>query len=190
MSKQSLINFEEGIKNDYLDGKIRSPVHFSKGNEDALIEIFEEVNPDDWVFSTHRNHYHALLHGIDREWLRDEILANRSMHISGRRFFTSSIVGGCLPIALGVALGIKRQGLKDWVWVFVGDMAAETGIFYECTKYAGGFNLPITFVIEDNGLSVYTPTKEVWGNSQPARIKRYTYERVMPHHGTGTWVNF
>jgi len=79
---------------------------------------------------------------------------------------TSAIVGGCLPVALGVSIAIKRKSLKNWVWVFVGDMAAEMGIFSECTKYARRNNLPVTFLIEDNNLSVYTPTEEVWGLSK------------------------
>ncbi len=180
---EELRDFEEIVKDDYLAGKIHSPVHFSKGNEAPLIEIFKHIQEKDWVFSTHRNHYHALLKGVDKDWLRKEILADRSMHINAleHKFFTSSIVGGCLPIALGVAMALKRKKSPDKVWVFVGDMAAETGSFHECVKYATGHDLPITFIIEDNHLSVETPTDRVWG---------YTYVRGMNHHGAGAWVNF
>lgn len=183
MVSQKLIDFEDGIKTAYINGQIRSPVHFSKGNEAELIEIFKSIGKDDWVFSTHRSHYHALLKGLDEDWLRAEILDNKSMHINSvkHRFFTSSIVGGCLPIALGVALGLKRQVSKDKVWIFIGDMGAETGSFHECVKYATGHELPITFIVEDNGLSVNTPTEKVW---------RYSYQREFPHHGTGKWINF
>lgn len=183
MTATELVAFEEEIKADYLAGKIHSPVHFSRGNEADLIDIFHNIGHEDWVFSTHRNHYHALLKGVDPEWLHGEILANRSMHINNakHKFFTSSIVGGCLPIALGVALALKRQGSEQIVWCFVGDMASETGIFHECLKYATGHELPIVFVVEDNGLSVNTPTEKVW---------RYSYERGFPHHGVGQWVNF
>ena len=58
-----------------------------------------------------------------------------------------------LPIALGVALSIKFKKKKEMVWVFLGDMTYETGVFYECYKYAKNFNLPIKFVVEDNNLS-------------------------------------
>jgi len=195
ITKKELIEFENEIKDLYLAAKIKSPVHLSGSNEDALIEIFKSMNKDDWVFSTHRNHYHALLKGINREWLKKEILENRSMHINNKehKFFTSSIVGGILPIALGVAFALKLKELSNRVWVFVGDMAAETGIFHECTKYAKRNNLPITFVVEDNGLSVNTPTQKVWGGNgenNKTKIIRYTYERIYPHHGCGKWVNF
>ncbi len=180
---ESLIEFEELIGELYTEGEIHSPVHLSKGNEKELIKIFQHIRSQDWVFSTHRNHYHALLKGIDPYWLRIEILDNKSMHINSaeHKFFTSSIVGGCLPIALGVALSLKREGSSDKVWVFVGDMGAETGSFHECVKYATGHELPITFVVEDNGMSVNTPTDKVW---------KYSYERGFPHHGQGKWVNF
>ena len=178
-----LIEFEERVKDAYLEGKIRSPVHLSKGNEEQLIEVFRMVSPDDWVFSTHRNHYHALLKGLEEDYLFNEILENRSMHINSIRhkFFTSSIVGGCLPIAVGVAMALKRKKRTNNVWCFVGDMAAETGSFHECAKYATGHDLRIIFVVEDNGLSVNTPTDKVWG---------YQYKREWPHHGVGQWVNF
>lgn len=193
MDKQELIALEEEIKDIFLQGKIRAPVHLSRGNEDQLIEIFKQVKKDDWVFSTHRSHYHALLHGIDGEWLKQEILAGRSIHLMNKkhRFLTSAIVCGGIPTAVGVAMAIKRKKLTRRVWVFVGDMAAEMGIFYECSKYAARQDLPITFVIEDNGLSTNTPTQEVWGNGKAMpHIIRYRYKRGFPHINCGTWVVF
>ena len=57
--KSFLIDFETEIKEIYEDGKITAPVHLSGGNEDQLIEIFKDVDKDDWVFSSWRNHYHG-----------------------------------------------------------------------------------------------------------------------------------
>jgi len=193
MNKEDLIRFEDEIKELYLNAKIRSPVHLSGGNEEQLIEIFKNVKKGDWCFSTHRSHYHALLKGIPAEWLRNEILENRSIHINNKehKFVSSAIVGGCLPIALGVAIAIKRKKLNNHVWIFIGDMAAEIGMFYECTKYAGRNELSITFVIEDNGLSVYTPTQDAWGTAEAqAHIMRYAWKRAYPHHGVGRFVIF
>ena len=212
MTKQELIEFEEDIKEEFLAGHIKAPVHLSRGNEDELIGIFKLIKKDDWVFSTHRNHLHALLKGIPKEWLRQEILDGRSMHINSKeyKFFTSSIVCGCVPIAVGVAMAIKRKGLRNYVWCFVGDMAGEAGAFQECTKYASRNELPISFVIEDNGLSTNTPTQEAWGEQPPewvinfagnilyttykgARqvfITKYQYERGFPHINAGSKVVF
>ena len=105
-TKEELISFEDWTINTFNDGKLRSPVHLSRGNEDQLMEIFKDIKKNDWVFSTYRSHYHALLHGITEEFLKDWVLQNKSIHVmnSEHKFFTSAIVGGTLSIALGVAL--------------------------------------------------------------------------------------
>ena len=92
----------------------------------------------------------------------------------------------------GTALAIKLKKGTERVWVFVGDMCSEMGVFHECVKYAKRHNLPITFVVEDNGLSVETPTQKVWGEEDlgNAQILKYKYERFYPHHGSGKWVTF
>jgi len=188
-----LIAFEEEIKDLFINKHIYSPVHLSVGSEAPLIEIFKKIKNEDWVFSTHRSHYHALLKGVSPEWLKNEIIQNRSIHINNKKkkFFTSAIMGGILPIAIGVSMGIKMKKIQSHVWAFVGDMTAEMGIFSEMTKYACRNNLPITFIVEDNGLSVNTPTKECWGtNNKKPRIIRYKYIRKYPHQGCGVWVVF
>ena len=63
MEKQDLINFENRIKQLWEEAKIHSPVHISGGNEEFLIRIFQEIKPGDYVFSSHRSHYHYLLAG-------------------------------------------------------------------------------------------------------------------------------
>ncbi len=194
MTKEELIKFEDEISEIYCAGKIRAPVHLSDGNEEQLIEIFKKIKRDDWVFSTHRSHYHALLHGIDPQWLKQEIIAGNSItvHNPAHRFFSSAIMGGILPIALGVALALKKKNENRYVWAFLGDMAGEMGAFHEVSKYAARNDLPITFVIEDNGDSVGTPTQKVWGEAQSEpRIIMYQYKKTKyPHVGAGKWVTF
>ena len=167
----------------------------SGNNEKQLIEIFKKIDKDDWVFSSWRNHYHALLHGFDSEELFNLIVEGRSMGINSLkdRFYSSSIVGGIIPIATGVAQAIKRKQKKNKVWCFIGDMTYETGIFHESYKFSRNFELPLEFVVEDNNLSTNTPTKESWGMDKidiPKDIIYYQYERDYPHHGTGNWVLF
>ena len=212
ITKEELIAFEEKIRDLYSRAEIRAPIHLSKGNEDALIEIFKGIKKEDWVFTTYRNHYHALLKGMSPEWLEREIREGRSMHVMSAedKFYTTSIVAGHIPIALGAAMALKRKGSPNHVWAFCGDMAAETGVFHESTKYAACHKLPITFIVEDNGLSVDTPTRKVWGvdgfngqveNYVPVKsleeavssnpvVLRYNYTRGWPHHGIGMWIEF
>ena len=196
IDKKYLVNFEKKIKDIYDAGKIRSPIHLSGNNENHLIKIFKKIKKKDWVFSTWRSHYHALLHGVNPDWLYKEILEGRSMGIicKNRNFYSSAIVGGILPIALGVAMSLKRLKEKKRVWVFIGDMTYETGVFHEVFKYSKNFNLPISFVIEDNGLSTNTPTYKAWGRKskkiKSKNVIRYSYKRNFPHHGTGSWILF
>ena len=89
---QRLIDFENLIVSHWEAAKIRGPVHLSNGNEEQLIEIFKRITPTDWVFSTWRSHYHALLKGIDPEWIEKEILAGRSITLCNidERFYSSA----------------------------------------------------------------------------------------------------
>jgi len=205
IDKQFLIDFEIEVKEVYDSGKITAPVHLSGGNEEQLIKIFEDVNEDDWVFSSWRNHYHALLHGIPRDTLMDLIVRGKSMSVYSKepKFYSSAIVGGIIPIALGAAKALKMKQddtlNKNYyrdnerkVWCFIGDMTFETGIFYEAHKYTKNFDLPLQFVVEDNGLSTNTPTDKTWNGrrDRPSDVIYYQYERVYPHHGTGNWVLF
>lgn len=193
-SQQQLIDFENLIVNHWESAKIRGPIHLSNGNENQLIEIFKRISLNDWVFSTWRNHYHALLKGINPSWIENEILAGKSITICNmeEKFYSSAIVGGTLSIALGVALGLKQQQSTDRVWCFIGDMSFETGLFYEIHKYARNFNLPLHFVVEDNGFSTYTPTEKTWNVKRdiPDDVIHYTYQSKFPHYGTGKWIAF
>ena len=191
---ESLRAFEEEVKAIYLTGKIRAPIHLRRGGEEQLIEIFQGVHPEDWCFGTYRAHLHCLLKGIPREQVMAEILAGHSIHLEfpDYRFYSSAIVAGCLPIALGTALGLKRQGKPENVWCFCGDMAAETGAFHEASVYARRQDLPVTFIIEDNGLSVLTDTQDAWGRHPGAGdVRRYAYvNSPFPHAGAGRRVDF
>lgn len=197
-SEDELVSFETEIAKQYNDGKIRGPIHLSKGNEKQLIKIFRYIDQEDWVFSSWRNHYHALLHGLEPYQIKKFIFDGKSMSISSKKpkFITSSIVGGILPIALGVAKANKIKKKKETVWCFIGDMTAESGIFQEVYKYSKNFNLRLNFVIEDNSLSTNSPTHIVWNKKKFFDHKKYPdiiyyrYNNSYPHHGTGKWVLF
>ena len=194
MNKQYLIDFETEVKERYERGEIHSPVHLSSNNEEQLIDIFKQVDKNDWVFCSWRNHYHALLHGIPRDVLMNQIIRGKSMSVYSKehKFYSSSIVGGILPIALGVAKSIQLKNEKNKVWCFVGDMTFESGLFHETYKYTKNFDLPLQFVVEDNNLSTNTPVDETWGGKRdiPSDVIYYKYKSDYPHHGTGNWVLF
>jgi len=188
MTKEELIAFEQDIAQLYEEGKIKAPIHLAGTNEDELIKVFKKyVSNTDWIVSTHRNHYHWLLSDRDPDELKRQIIAGHSMHVFGDRFFTSSIVGGGAPIAVGIALALKMKGVKDVkVVCFLGDMAARTGVAMESIAYSEGHDLPILFVIEDNGMSVRADTKQAWGGDHIFYLKntqKYDYSRKYNHAG-------
>jgi hypothetical protein len=193
--------FESDVAARFSQGEIRSWIHLASGNEAQLREIFKWIRPQDWVLGGWRSHYHCLLKGVPADELMDAIVKGNSISLCfpEHKILCSGIVGGTAPIAVGIAEGIKRRGGSEKVYCFVGDMTAETGIFHESVKYAIGKDLPVKFIVEDNGQSVYTDTREAWGqpwgvnaSDYPAHfVQRYKYKSERwPHSGIGRRVEF
>ena len=173
VTPKKLIEYETNIGNLFNEGKIKAPIHLYHGNEEQMIEIFQEIDiTNDWICCTWRNHYQALLKGIPQDLLTGEIIKGKSMvqTLLEYKFICSSIVGGIPSIATGIALGNKLDNNDSHVWCWVGDMSAETGHFHEAYKYARNYNLPITFIVESNSLSVLTPTDDIWKREIPYYI--------------------
>ena len=200
MNKEDLISFEEEIASLFNSGKIKAPIHLYQGNEENIIKIFKKVNKQDWVFCSWRSHYQCLLKGVPSKDLKAEILAGRSISLCfpEYRIYSSALVGGSLPIAVGTAMSLKIKKEKDtMVYCFMGEMTAETGIAHECIKYSRNFSLPIHFVIEDNGRSVCTDTRKTWKQNKLSfegvndqYVTYYRYTSKYPHAGVGKRIQF
>tara|TARA_B100001741_G_C16350469_1_gene503793 strand:- start:4 stop:603 length:600 start_codon:yes stop_codon:yes gene_type:complete len=199
MDKENLINFENEIASLFNEGKIKAPIHLYSGNEDFLINFFKKIKTIDWVFCSWRSHYQCLLKGVPPKEVKKEILNGKSISLCFPEYkvYSSAIVGGTLPIAVGVALSIKRRKLKNKVFCFIGDMTSETGIAHECIKYSKNLELPIHFIIEDNSKSVCTDTRSAWSqkkltyeNISDDYVTYYKYELKYPHAGAGKRVQF
>ena len=199
MTKKDLVQFEEEIAELFNEAKILAPVHLYYGNEEQIIKVFKNVRSQDWVFCSWRSHYQCLLKGVPQNEIKAEILAGRSISLCFPEYhiYSSAIVGGNLPIALGTAMAIKLSKEKNMVYCFMGDMTSETGIAHECIKYSRNHQLPIHFIIEDNSKSVCTDTRETWNVSSlsyeekhDSNITYYHYETKYPHAGAGTRVQF
>jgi pyruvate dehydrogenase E1 component alpha subunit len=199
ITPKKLIAFERKIGNLFNQKKIKAPIHLYYGNEKEIIKIFKNIKKNDWVFCSWRSHYQCLLKGVSEKKLTQSIIAGNSisMCFPENNLVSSAIVGGILPIAAGVALASKLKKNKSKVFCFIGDMTSETGIAHECIKYATNFDLPITFIIEDNNLSVCTNTRKVWGQkkltyekSKNKKIKIYKYKNKYPHAGSGKRIQF
>ena len=187
-TKEELIAFEDHIGDLYMDNQLPFLFHLSGGNEEQLIDIFKDIKEGDYVISSHRNHYHALLHGIPPEVVEDRIKNGRSMFIYDRErnFFVSAIIGGTPAIAAGIAWALKRKGSDQKVWCFVGDGTEDNGHLSEAVRYADGFDLPCTFIIESNDRSCEASNADRWGKTghptwDSSRVIKYHYECTYPH---------
>ena len=203
MLPKELISFEEEIAESFNNAEIRAPIHLYNGNEEKIIDIFKNVKKEDYVFCTWRSHYQCLLKGVPRDVLKKDILDGKSITLCYPEYniFSSAIVTGSISIANGRALAEKLKGSNSHVWCFVGEMSSETGAFHENVKYSTAHNLPITWVIEDNGKSVCTDTRETWNmknlsyeefdllNSR-GNVIYYKYNTKYPHAGAGKRIQF
>ncbi len=199
MTREELIAFEDEIAALFNAGRIRAPVHLYSGNEDQIINVFRPIRSQDWVFCSWRSHYQCLLKGVPKALVREEILAGRSISLCfpEHRIYSSAIVGGVLPIAVGAAMSIRRRDENSKVYCFLGEMTAETGIAHESIKYSRNHRLPIHFIVEDNEKSVCTDTREVWNQPHLSfegaaddYVSYYRYQTKYPHAGAGVRVQF
>lgn len=198
-TEQELQEFEDRIANKFNSGLIPHPIHLTSGNEKELIEIFDKIKEADWVFCSWRSHYHALLKGVDQSKLETHILDGKSIALCfpEHNFYSSAIVGGQISIAVGVAKAISITGSSQHVWCFMGDMTSQTGSARIAIEYSHNFNLPISFIVEDNDNSVCTETRKTWATEQlnyekyslPNTIA-YKYKSRFPHAGAGKRVQF
>ena len=202
LSKEELIEFETHIATCFDDAQIRAPVHLYHGNEEQILKVFQthNIGKEDWVLCSWRSHYQCLLKGVSPDKLKAAILQGRSISLcfAEERVLCSGIVTGQIPIAVGLALSIKRSNGKNKVYCFMGDMTSETGVAHECIKYARNHNLPIHFIIEDNCKSVCTDTRATWGtdtltyegvNDEYVTYYKYALDKY-PHAGAGKRVQF
>lgn len=202
LTKKDLQDFEQEIADIFATGKIRAPVHLRRGREEHLIRIFREqqIGADDWVFGYWDSHELALLKGVPREELKQAIVEGKSISLSFPEYnvLCSGIVGSLMGTAVGTAWSLKRQGKKGRAFLFCGEMSSETGSFFEAVKYAYNFDLPVMFIVGDNGLSVMTDTREVWGSPDPwfkgtkyeEKIIYFQYKNEFPHSGLGWKIKF
>lgn len=194
---QSLIAFEDRVRQSWEAGNLPCLLHLCGGEEEVLLRIFDEnVNEGDWIFGTHRSHYLALLAGMTEAEVWTAIHRGDSMFLYSkeRRFYVSAILAGCCGIAVGVAMANKQAGSESWVHCFLGDGAEEQGHFYEAVLYAHGHDLPITFWILDNDRQVDTDKRTRRGmeegilDSIPC-VERRRYTPTYPHGGSGCTFN-
>jgi pyruvate dehydrogenase E1 component subunit alpha len=154
--------FEEKCVELYSAGKIRGFLHLYIGEEAVAVGAMHALRPDDAVVATYREHGHALARGIPMDRLMAEMYGKQegcsrgrggSMHVfdAHTRFYGgNAIVGGGLPIAVGLALADQMQRLARVTACFFGDGAVAEGEFHESLNLAALWKLPVLFLCENN----------------------------------------
>jgi pyruvate dehydrogenase E1 component alpha subunit len=162
---------EETIARRYSEWKMRCPTHLCTGQEAVAAAVGQALKKDDFVLSTHRAHGHYLSKGGNLNEMIAEIYGKEtgcshgkggSMHLIdlGVNFMGSTaIVGGTIPLSVGLGLSIKLKKTDQVSCVFFGDAAVEEGVFYESVNFAVLKKLPVLFICENNFYSVYSPLK-------------------------------
>jgi pyruvate dehydrogenase E1 component alpha subunit len=161
--------FETKCAELYQRQKIRGFLHLYDGEEAISVGVMQQLRPEDAVVATYREHGQAIARGIPMTTLMAEMYGKvegccrgrgGSMHIfdRGRRFYGgNAIVGGGLPLAIGIALADKMRGTDAATACFFGEGAVDEGEFHESLNLAALWKLPVLFVCENNLYSMGTP---------------------------------
>ena len=154
--------FEERSAEQYTLGNIRGFLHLYIGEEAIAVGAISSLMPQDYVVTHYRDHGHALAKGMDPNAVMAELFGKAtgsskgkggSMHLFDvdRRFMGGyAIVGGQLPLAVGLALASKYKGEDSLVLCFLGDGAINEGEFHESMNLASLWKLPVIFFVENN----------------------------------------
>jgi len=177
---------EEEIARIYPSDKIKSPVHLSIGQEAVAVGVCDPLRRDDVVSGTYRSHASYIAKGGDLRALFAELYGKDtgcargkggSMHLVDMNQYvlgTSAVVGTTVPVAVGYALALRREGKGRVVVAFFGDGATEEGVFYESLNFAALHRLPVLFVCENNFLAIHTPIEKRWATRRLCeRVQTY-----------------
>lgn len=160
--------FEERCVELYSSSKIRGFMHLCIGEEAVSVGVLGQLGPADAVVSTYREHGHALARGLSMTAILAEMFGRQtgvsrgrggSMHLfdAARRFYGgNAIVGGGLPLAVGLALAEKMRCTGRIVACLFGDGAMAEGEFHESANLAALWRLPVVFFCENNGYAMGT----------------------------------
>jgi TPP-dependent pyruvate/acetoin dehydrogenase alpha subunit len=162
---------EETIAARYSEWQMRCPVHLSVGQEAVAAAVGAVLRGDDLAVSGHRAHAHYLAKGGDLPAMIAELYGKAtgcsrgkggSMHLvddAAGFMGSTAIVGGTVPVGVGLAYGMRLRRTDQVSCIFIGDAVAETGVFFESVNFAVLKRLPVLFVCENNLYSVYSPLR-------------------------------
>jgi pyruvate dehydrogenase E1 component alpha subunit len=181
--------FEERAARAYTEALIGGYCHLNLGEEAAVVGLMSALRPTDYLFTNYREHGYAIMRGIDPKRVMAELYGRvdgvskgwgGSMHmfdVTHRLLGGYGIVGGQLPLATGAALAIDYRGGDEVVMCTLGDGTTAIGAFHESLNIAALWNLPVVFVIINNGLGMGTTVAK--SSAEPDLYKRGAAYRMQ-----------
>jgi len=168
---QLIRRFEERAQEQYTKAKIGGYCHLNIGEEATVVGGILALKANDWIFTSYREHGHAIARGVDPKAVMAELFGKEtgtshgrggSMHLVdySRRFMGGyGIVGGHLPLAVGGAWAVRYRKQKDVVFCMFGDGATNIGAFHESLNMSKVFDLPVVWFCVNNRYGMGTPVE-------------------------------
>src|SRR5690606_9522939 len=190
--------FEERAARAYTEAKIGGYCHLNLGEEATIVGLMAALRPTDYLFTNYREHGYAIAKGIGADRVMAELYGpstgvskgwGGSMHLfdtETRLLGGYGIVGGQLPLATGAALAVSYKGGDEVVMCQMGDGTAAIGAFHESLNIASLWNLPVVFVIINNGLGMGTTVEK--SSAEPELYRRGAAYRMASSRVDGTDV--
>ncbi|MCO5999344.1 pyruvate dehydrogenase (acetyl-transferring) E1 component subunit alpha [Actinoallomurus rhizosphaericola] len=190
--------FEERAARAYTEAKIGGYCHLNLGEEATVTGLMAALEPRDYLFTNYREHGYALARGIDARRVMAELYGRStgvskgwggSMHmfdLESRMLGGYGIVGGQLPLATGAALAVNYKGGDEVVMCQMGDGTTNIGAFHESLNMAALWDLPIVFVVINNGLGMGTTVEA--SSAEPELYRRAAAYRMEGARVDGTDV--
>jgi pyruvate dehydrogenase E1 component alpha subunit len=168
---QLIRRFEERTQEQYTKAKIGGYCHLNIGEEATVVGSFAAFQANDYIFTSYREHGHAIARGVDPKAVMAELFGKEtgtshgrggSMHMydSDLRFMGGyGIVGGHLPLAAGGGWAVKYRKQKDVVICMFGDGATNIGAFHEALNLSKVMHLPVVWYCVNNRYGMGTPVE-------------------------------
>jgi dihydrolipoamide dehydrogenase len=168
---QLIRRFEERAQEQYTKAKIGGYCHLNIGEEATVVGGIHALKPNDYIFTSYREHGHAISRGVDPKAVMAELFGKETGTSHGRggsmhmfdaklRFMGGyGIVGGHLPLAVGGAWAVRYSKQKDVVFCMFGDGATNIGAFHESLNMSKVFHLPVVWFCVNNRYGMGTPVE-------------------------------
>jgi TPP-dependent pyruvate/acetoin dehydrogenase alpha subunit len=174
--------FEEKVLASFSSGIFYGTTHTYIGQEADAVGVLACRKEDDVVVSNHRCHGHFLAYGGSMHALAAELMGRAtgvtggrggSQHVQWKDFYANGILGGTIPLAVGIALAEKSRNTGRTVFAFMGDGTLGEGVVYESLNMASLWSLPVLFVLENNRYAQTTPVQLHLAGEIPDRFESF-----------------